>query len=320
MLSLLKSTFHFNVADSHLRMGRFREAAAGFSELIRLSPDNAAAYMNRGVALQGMKEHRRAIGDFDRAIVTGFKLDSHLAAARFSRGVSWKLLGDFDRAAADYGQALAINPRFSPVHEELGVLASFGHDFDAAIGHLNRAIRLSPRNASHYKTRGLAYFNRGSFAAAETDLRYAVNIADDPYALLFWYLASLKIGRDAAGELSSRVRRLCGRQWPFPIVVLYLGMTGDRDVRAAARHADDRAEAEFWIGEWHLHARRRPEAVAALQVAAKSCPRWFMEHTAAVMELGRQKASDTAVVRRDCSQARDDRQGLTRHHRDGAET
>src|SRR5215831_355092 len=62
----------------------------------------------------------------------------------------------------------------------------------------------------------------------------------------------------------------------------------------SSRDSDDCAEAEFYIGEWHLHARRRTEAIAALQVAAKSCPRWFMEHTAAVMKLKRQRAVGAA--------------------------
>jgi lipoprotein NlpI len=237
-----------------------------------------------------MNDHRRAIGDFDQAIAIGFKRSSHLALAYGNRGISWKLLGDFERAAADYEQALAIAPRFSAMHEELGALASLREDFDAAIVQLDQALRLSPRNASHYRSRGLARFNRGSFAAAETDLRWAVNIADDPCTLLFWYLASLKTGRDAAEEFASRARRLDGRRWPAPIVALFLGKTGDDAVRAAAPTADDRAEAEFFIGEWHLHARRRDEAIAALQVAVRSCPRAFMEYTAAVMELKRQRA------------------------------
>src|SRR5215813_3729061 len=252
-----------------------------------------------------VREPRRGLAGHERPSPRGRRLRrgdpphvqflaAHRALTYYGRGVSWKFIGDLDRAAADYGQALAINPRFSPAHEELGILASLRQDFDATIAHLSRAIKLSPRRASHYKTRGLAYFDRGSFADAETDLRYAINIADDPYALLFWYLASLKIGRDAAEEFASRARRLNGRQWPFPLVTLYLGKTSDGPVRAAARTADDCAEAEFYIGEWHLHARRRTEAIAALQVAAKSCPRWFMEHTAAVMELKRQRAVGAA--------------------------
>lgn len=37
MLLRLKSTSHFNIAEYHLRMRRFPEAAAGFSEVVRLS-------------------------------------------------------------------------------------------------------------------------------------------------------------------------------------------------------------------------------------------------------------------------------------------
>jgi lipoprotein NlpI len=294
MLIRLKSTFHFSIADHHLRMGRFGEAAAGFSEVIRLSPDHAAAYVSRGVALQGMNDHRRAIGDFDRAIALGLRPDPLRALAHSNRGISWKLMGNFDRAAADCMTAIALAPRLSTPHGELGIIAQFRQDFDAAIGHLNQAVRLSPRDASHYKSRGLAHFNHGSFAAAETDLRYAINIADDPYALLFWFLASLKIGRDATREFASRVRRLDGPQWPFPVAAFYLRTTSDDDVRAAAGNSNHRAEAEFYIGEWHVHAGRRTEAIVALQAAARSCPRWFMEHTAAIMELKRQRASRAA--------------------------
>src|SRR5262249_53357090 len=153
--------------------------------------------------------------------------------------VSWKFLGDLDRAAADYEQALALAPRFSPLHGELGILAHSRYDFDAAIAHLDQAIKLAPRNASHYLQRGRARFDSGSFTAAESDLRYSINIADNPYALLFWYLACRKIGRDADQELASRARQLNGRKWPFPIIALYLGNTGDDAVRAAAATADD---------------------------------------------------------------------------------
>jgi lipoprotein NlpI len=291
MLTWLQSTYHFKSGVRHLRAGRFDKAAAHFSAVIRLVPDHAAACLNRGVALQGMNDYRRAIDDFDRALAIGFRHDSKRALAYYGRGVSWKFAGDFDRAAADHDQALALDSCLALAHGELGTIAHAGrHDFNAAIAHLDAAIRLAPRHAPFYLARGHAWFDCGSFHAAETDLRYSINIACDPYALLLWYLASLKVGRDAAGEFASRARELKGRQWPFPIVALYLGKTGDDAVRAAASDAGERAAAEFFIGEWHLHARRRAQAIAALQAAAKSCPPWLMAHPAAVMELKRQRA------------------------------
>jgi lipoprotein NlpI len=300
MLTRLKSRLHRTVGIYLIGKGRFDEAAAHFSEVIRLCPNHPAAYVSRGIALQGMNDHHRAISDFDQAIALDFCLDKHRALAYGARGVSWKFLEDFDRAAADNEQALAFAPTIFPLHAELGILAHFlahfRYDFDAAVAHLDQAIKLAPRNASYYLLRGRARFDRGNFTAAESDLRYSINIADNPYALLFWYLASCKTHRNADEELASRARRLNDRKWPFPIIALYLRKTGEDAVRAAAATADDRAEAEFYIGEWHLLARRRTEAIAALQVAAKSCPRWFMEHTAAVMELKRQGAPLTPDV------------------------
>lgn len=289
MFTWLKSTFHFNAAHNHLRTGRFSEAAAGFSEVLRLFPDHVAAHVNRGVALQGIRDDHRALDDFDRALTLMSDrspvIRSHIHCCR---GISLKFIGDWDRAAADHQQALVLNPRSSGAHDELAALANLQQNFDAAIHHSSQAVKLAPRSASPYLTRGLAHFNRGSFAEAETDLRYAVNIANDPYALLFWFLASLKSGRNAVEELASRARQLDDERWPFPVIAFCLGKIDDGSLRTAAPSADDRAEAEFYIGEWHLHAGRRTEAIAALQIAAESCPRMFIEHPAAVIELKRQ--------------------------------
>lgn len=92
MLTRLKSTFHFIIANYHLRVGRFREAVTGLSEAIRLSPNYAAAYVNRGVAFQGMNDDRCAINDFDRAIAK-VSLGSRRGLAFGNRGISWKILG-----------------------------------------------------------------------------------------------------------------------------------------------------------------------------------------------------------------------------------
>jgi lipoprotein NlpI len=146
---------------------------------------------------------------------------------------------------------------------------------------------LAPRDAGHYKGRGCSCFSRGNFTAAEADLRYSFNLGDDPYALLFWYVSCGKIGHVSTRELDSRAKRLTGSRWPAAIVELYLGKIGFDAARLAAANSDERAEAEFYIGEWHLMRGNRAEAVTALQDAVKSCPRYFDEYIAAVNELNR---------------------------------
>ncbi len=74
-------------------------------------------------------------------------------------------------------------------------------------------------------------------------------------------------------------------QWPSAITELYLGTRPVGSVLEAATTADERAEAQFYLGQWHLFRGNRTEAKMALQAAAQSCPKWFIEYTAAVVEL-----------------------------------
>lgn len=283
MLKRLKALLYFNIANHYLRTGQFGRAAARLGQVIRLFPNDAPAYLNRSAALQGMNEHRRAIDDLDRAI----GLNSHLALAYYNRGISWKILGDHDLAVADQTQARALAPGHPNVHGELGVLAQLKHHFAGSIAHLNLAIQLAPRDAEHYKSRGCSHFCHGDFIAAEADLRYSINLADDPYALLFWYLSCVKMGQSAARELDARAQRLRDRKWPTAIIDLYLGKIGTEAALAAAANPVERAEAGFYIGEWHLLHGNHTRAEGALQAAVEGCPAHFIEHVGAVVELKR---------------------------------
>jgi lipoprotein NlpI len=283
MLKRLKAGIYSGIARHYLQKGQFGRAAACLGEVIRLFPNNPVVHANRGVAFQGLNDHRRAIDDLDRAI----GLDSRFAVAYFNRGISWKILEDYDRAVADQTQARALAPGNSGPHGELGVLALFRHDFDASIGHLNLAIKLAPRAAEHYKLRGCAHLVRGEVMAAEVDLRYSINLADDPYALLFWYLSCAKIGHNATGELGSRAQRFRSRRWPVAIIDFYLGKIEIDAALATATNSVERAEAEFYVGQWHVLHGNHAHAVTALQAAVKGCPTYFIEHTAAVAELKR---------------------------------
>jgi rhomboid protease GluP len=58
-------------------------------------------------------------------------------------------------------------------------------------------------------------------------------------------------------------------------------------MRAAAGKPGDKCEAEFYIGEWHLLRGNNADARSALQAAADTCPKGFVEYDGAVAELKR---------------------------------
>ena len=74
---------------AHLK-GQFTAAIASYDEAIRLDPNYARAYNNRGLAYQAKGDLNRAIADFSEAI----RLTPTLSAAYLNRGTAYAKKGD----------------------------------------------------------------------------------------------------------------------------------------------------------------------------------------------------------------------------------
>jgi tetratricopeptide (TPR) repeat protein len=101
-----------------------------FSQAIRLKPDFAEAYINRGYAL----------------------------AAK----------GDHDGALKDYTEAIRLKPDFAEAYNNRGIAHDEKGDFDGAIEDYTEAIRLKPDNANAYYNRGVTRRGMGGPASAKT--------------------------------------------------------------------------------------------------------------------------------------------------------
>ena len=98
------------------QIGRFDRAIADLDEAIRLDPNFAVAYNNRGDAYRQKGELERAIADFNEAL----RLDPNITPAYTLRGLAYEKKGELERARADYSTALArpvlgTNPYATPV-------------------------------------------------------------------------------------------------------------------------------------------------------------------------------------------------------------
>ena len=283
MFRRLAIMYYYLLGDRCSRRGDYSRAMFYLSKVIKLQPRNPAAYNDRGVAFQGMRTYASSIADFDQAI----NLNPCLAMAYFNRGISRKFLGDFDGVIADQNRAIVLDPKLADAHGEIGFAYQCRDDFERSIAHLTTAIHLAPRELSHLKIRGCTQFCRGDFEAAAADFRRSLALGDDPYAMLLYYLARAKMSQQAISELETLAKRLSNGLWPAPIFALYLGTLTANAALGAATNSDERAEAQFYLGEWHLLRNNREEAIKALKAAAQSCPPWFTEHAGAVAELRR---------------------------------
>jgi len=153
--------------------------------------DQAAACVQRGVALRTQGEFDKAIAEFSRAIL----LDPHNAQAYEGRGNAHVNKGEFDKAIADYTHALKIDATLALVHVNRGLAHAKKKDSDKAIADYTAAVALDPKLPLAYLNRGSAYARRGDYQQALVDFTASLQI-DHRQALAYFNrgLAHSKLG------------------------------------------------------------------------------------------------------------------------------
>ena len=131
----------------------------------------------------------------------------------------------------------------------------------------------------------------GDFAEAGVDMSRLLQLGGNAHAMLFHFLARVRAGEtaaSAAAELEANAAQVETRDWPYPVIELYLEKRG-ADATMSAAKPDERCWAHFYVGEWHMLQNNRDEAAKALQVAKDTCPKDkdFDGYTAAVADLQR---------------------------------
>jgi tetratricopeptide (TPR) repeat protein len=87
-----------------------------YDEAIRLNPNDAEAYFNRGNAYYNLNRKKRAIEDFDMAI----HLNPQFAEAYHNRGTTYRDLGQYNQAIEDYGETIRLEPTDNVAYNNRG--------------------------------------------------------------------------------------------------------------------------------------------------------------------------------------------------------
>jgi tetratricopeptide (TPR) repeat protein len=96
----------FGQAFAATDAGKMAEAETIWTQAIERSPDNPAAWSNRGNSRVSQFKLEAAIADFDQAIA----LAPDQPNPYINRGTAWEGLREWDRAIADYNRALELQP------------------------------------------------------------------------------------------------------------------------------------------------------------------------------------------------------------------
>lgn len=93
------------------------------------------------------------------------------------RGIAYALKHDYDRAIADYTDAIALNPRSALTYFDRALAHGYKRETDLAIDDYSEAIRLNPRYGLAYKNRAYAYRIKGDRQRAIDDFSQAINLS-----------------------------------------------------------------------------------------------------------------------------------------------
>jgi tetratricopeptide (TPR) repeat protein len=297
--------FHYSRAALLALRANDDQAMADLDEAIGLAPQRADVHLLRANAWIGKGDIDAAQREFDQAIALDPRNEADVAAFAWSMKGQLKYLdGDPAAATPDYDQAVRLDPHAAAFYIARGMTWDARGESNRAIRDYTQALALQPDAKSARLARGTAYFALGEFGLASEDF---APLKDDPAELhgaLWSYLAAARSdgARPGAAESRSELARAIARRkpdaWPAPLFQLFLGQRDAGSLDAAAANSQQRCEAQFYAGEWHL--LRGPEgraaATQALSAAAKSCAHISVEYQTAVAELKRLPRPQGAAV------------------------
>ena len=97
-----------------------------WNDVVRLSPNKARPFNNRGTAYKELDQYELAIQDYNRAIF----LKPDYADAYFNRANAHQFLRHWNEAIRDYQKALEFQPGSGKAYNNLAVTYFFKHDLE----------------------------------------------------------------------------------------------------------------------------------------------------------------------------------------------
>jgi len=134
-----------------------------------------------------------AIAACSRAIKSGKYRGYQLAIKYLNRGAEWKIKKDYDRALADYNEAIRLSATYADAFYNRCIVYRIKEDYDHALADCNQAIKLGPTpnalaatdstrlgddrtTSDYYSQRGAVYLSRKDYDLAIADFDSAIRL------------------------------------------------------------------------------------------------------------------------------------------------
>ena len=172
---------YFNLGTLYFIREKLPQALQRFGEYADLRPRDKMGWFNHGNTLAQMGDHRKAIADYDYAIL----IDDQDPEIYFNRASSHGYLANFREAHRDYSMTLELNPAAYDAYLNRGILNLQFKLTDEAIYDFTKIIREDSGGVRAWFNRGYTYVKLRDWEAAASDFKAVTNL--DPKDAEAWY-------------------------------------------------------------------------------------------------------------------------------------
>ena len=141
---------------------KFEEIIRQESELTYLYPDSIFLLNIFGSANLALKQNKKAIKNFKKAIT----LNPNSPEVFYNLGLSFHNDGNFKSAQLSYREAIKLKPNYAEAHCNLGMSFSELGDFEEALVSYQKAIEIDPKYAGAYYNLGNIYREEENWSLA----------------------------------------------------------------------------------------------------------------------------------------------------------
>jgi tetratricopeptide (TPR) repeat protein len=151
-----------------------------FMTVTRLADSLPQSWLDLAFVYRSKKESDKEISTIQTGI-NHMRTDSLSIRLLFALGAAYDQSGNVDMAVTTLEEIIAKHPSHDQALNYLGYLfADRGERLDYAQQLIERALQISPENAAYVDSYGWVMYRKGDFKQAITQLKRAVDLADDP--------------------------------------------------------------------------------------------------------------------------------------------
>ncbi|MBO4282919.1 MAG: tetratricopeptide repeat protein [Bacteroidales bacterium] len=176
----------YGEATSFFKAGAYTQAAEVFTRVLSLKPGFARAYNDRGSCYRRMGLYEKALADYSQAI----RYEPCAIFYNNRAGVRMKM-DDLEAAIADYTIAYALDSTYYPTLNNRGIAFLNTGEYRQAVTDFSACIRWNPDSYLAYNNRGIAYYKLKAFDLSIADFDKAISLREN-YGNAYLHRGNLK--------------------------------------------------------------------------------------------------------------------------------